>query len=472
MLKNMKISLQLLLLNIVGIIAIIIIIGSGYSALNSISHNVETIHKDTKILKEQTVTLSNIIQKIKLDISLTKMEAFESIVSKKIVSKNNAYLKSLNNTKKDLLALKSFLNKYKKSNKKLHNIHYKLNKNFKTYYLILETLQEEIDEDYAYGIEILNDEVKPIEKMLFKSIDNLLNKTTKKFHDKFEEMETQVINTNKLVTSSTTTNIIVGILAIILFLVLATLISKNIQSSIEIFKTELLGFFRYLNQDTTEINMLEESNTEIGEMSKVVNVNISKIKKGMDDDRALIEDAQIVISRVKHGWYSQYIEKSTSNESLNGFKNSVNEMIKSIKNHFLEMNVVLEEYAKNDYVKELELQGIEKGGVFEILISDINLLRNAITNILIQNKSNGLTLQDSSDTLLNNVQSLSTATNQAAASLEETAGALEEITSNILNNTQNVVKMASYGNMVKTSVSKGQDLANQTTMAMDKKILK
>jgi len=87
--------------------------------------------------------------------------------------------------------------------------------------------------------------------------------------------------------------------------------------------------------------------------------------------------------------------------------------------------------------------------------------------MLIESKQNGLTLQNSSNTLLDNVSNLSSASNQAAASLEETATALEEITSNIANNTQNVIQMASYGNEVKNSISKGQKLATHTTTAMD-----
>ena len=37
------------------------------------------------------------------------------------------------------------------------------------------------------------------------------------------------------------------------------------------------------------------------------------------------------------------IEKSTSNQSLNNFKNSVNEMITATKDHFVDMNIILEQ---------------------------------------------------------------------------------------------------------------------------------
>ncbi len=68
--------------------------------------------------------------------------------------------------------------------------------------------------------------------------------------------------------------------------------------------------------------------------------------------------------------------------------------------------------------------------------------------MLVENKKNGLTLQHSANDLLCNVETLSSASNQAAASLEETAAALEEITSNISSNTQNVIKMSGFANQL------------------------
>jgi methyl-accepting chemotaxis protein len=467
MFKNMKISKQLLVLNFVGIVAIAILLISGYRSFGNIGNNVNILSKNIKLIEEQTLALNNIVQKIKLYISLTKMEAFESIVSEKTVSKNSYYLKALSNTKKELANLKTFLNKYKKSNKKLHKLHESLSTNFKTYYLILETLQEEFEEDKEYGIEILYDEVKPIEKELFDTIDKLLAKTTKKFQKKFKEIEEQIADANSLASSSTTNNLIVGIFSIILFLALGIIIAKTIAVSIDEFKGKLLEFFKYLNKETSTVQTLKESQTEIGEMAKAVNKNIAIIKKGIEDDANLIADAQKIINRVKHGWYSQKIEKSTSNQSLENFKNSVNEMIGATKEHFVNINKVLEQYAQNDYRAELVLQGIEKGGVFELLIKDINKLRDTITTVLVQNKSNGLTLQNSSNILLDNVSTLSSASNQAAASLEETAAALEEVTSNITSNTENVVKMAGYAESLTTSSNNGKTLAEQTVLAMD-----
>jgi len=254
------------------------------------------------------------------------------------------------------------------------------------------------------------------------------------------------------------------LLSIFIMVFVANLIIKDVKK----LENGLLSFFSFLNKKTNKIEVIDlDSQDELGNMAKEINNNIATIEHTINDDKHLIEEAQKVIAQVKQGVYSKQIESSTSNEMLNSFKDQVNSMIIETKKHFDTIKVILEQYSSLNYINELKLEGIDKNGEFEYLKNDINILRNTINKMLVENKTNGLTLQNSSDVLLDNVQSLSSASNQAAASLEETAAALEQITGNIANNTNNVVAMASHGNQVKASVNSGQELANQTTKAMD-----
>ena len=259
------------------------------------------------------------------------------------------------------------------------------------------------------------------------------------------------------------------IILILIIVYLTILIIKDITSSLADFKNGLLLFFDYLNKKTSNVSLLkDDSEDEFGEMAAFVNTNIKQIEKTLIQDIALIEEAKVVMSRVNNGWYSQIIEKSTSNDSLEEFKNNVNNMIKSTRDRFSEVDLILEHYSNHNYLPELNMKADdEKGGVFERLVVGINTLQNSITQMLIENKSNGLTLEKSSNILLENVDILNISSNEAAASLEETAAAIEEITSNIRNNTENISKMATYSNSVTKSASEGGNLATKTTQAMD-----
>jgi methyl-accepting chemotaxis protein len=265
------------------------------------------------------------------------------------------------------------------------------------------------------------------------------------------------------------TEVVIFGIALILFLgLIFKFLSDRIVKSVSALQTGLISFFKYLNREQKDTELLDDSaDDEIGNMAKVINQNINTLKKEINQDNALIEEAKNVIGRVKHGWYSELIQTSTSNTSLNEFKNNVNEMIIETKKHFSDINLILEQYAHLDYRNSLKIDGIEKGGVFELLLIDINKLRDAITEMLVENKSSGLTLQNSSKKLLENVNHLNTNSNQAAAALEETAAAIEQLTGNISSTTTNIIQMANHASEVTKSVEVGQNLANKTTQAMD-----
>ncbi|MDD2886463.1 MAG: methyl-accepting chemotaxis protein [Aliarcobacter sp.] len=269
--------------------------------------------------------------------------------------------------------------------------------------------------------------------------------------------------------SLNTTLVALAIIAIIIFILFSLFISSIVVKSLSDFKEGLISFFDYLNRKTTSVILLEDkTKDEFGEMAIFVNENIKQIEKTLNQDVALIEEAKVVMTRVNNGWYGQFIEKSTANASLEEFKNNVNKMIESTRNRFAEVDELLEKYAKLNYIETLTMHpNDEHGGVFERLVVGINTLQNSITQMLVENKTNGLTLDESSNILLVNVDKLNQSSNEAAASLEETAAAIEEITSNIRNNTENITKMAMLSNEVTASASQGEKLANQTTVSMD-----
>ena len=258
------------------------------------------------------------------------------------------------------------------------------------------------------------------------------------------------------------------IIGLIIFILISIVISVN-KFVISPLKN-LNGGIKQLisnNSGDTSMRVEKKSNDELGDVADNFNKYLQTIEDGINEDQKFIDDTQSVMSRVQNGWFSQHIVANTSNPALIQLKSTVNTALTNLKNNFIKLNQLLEEYTNQNYTNQLKLDNVEKDGVFDTLITDVNILQKAITTMLIENKQNGLTLQSSSDVLLSNVDSLNTASNEAAASLEETAAALEQITSNIANNTDTVVKMASYGNDVKSSVSSGQSLANKTTLAMD-----
>ena len=223
----------------------------------------------------------------------------------------------------------------------------------------------------------------------------------------------------------------------------------------------------YLKDD---INSLPDFNFECTGTQKDIKNKLDSICKILnqrnDEELQIYGELMLVAEKVQAGNFNDKIHHTnTSNSKLNYIANTINLLVDNLKNSIGQILVRLDEFSHYDYMKKLDEDLVEND--FKVLFSDINNLRQTITNMLVENKTNGLELDESSDILLENVDKLNISSNAAAASLEETAAALEEITSNIKINTENIAKMATFSANVTSSSSKGENLASDTTVAMD-----
>ena len=259
---------------------------------------------------------------------------------------------------------------------------------------------------------------------------------------------------------------IILIVATILFIIISVLVANNIINSLNSFKDGLLGFFAYLNREDSNTTLLDESNKdEFGQMAKVVNVNILKTKLGIEEDRKLIDETISVLGEFEQGDLSQRLNTKVSNPALMQLSTVINGMGDILEKNIENILDVLEKYSSYNYLNKVSTNGLKEQLL--ALANGVNSLGDSVTSMLKENKSNGLTLEQSSNVLLLNVDKLNLSSNEAAASLEETAAALEEITSNIRNNTESIAKMSMLSNGVTKAVNEGQAMANQTTTAMD-----
>ena len=262
--------------------------------------------------------------------------------------------------------------------------------------------------------------------------------------------------------------LILSIIGFTFIAIYSFVIINNITTSLQKVQNGISLFFDFLNRKITNSQKIElNTNDEFGKMAKDINQNIALIEDSVKEDNEFIRDSQSVMARVEKGWLSQNIVANSKNPNLLQLKENVNNALAQLKERFVEINSILDEYVKLDYRRELKIDNIEQNGVFDKLLDNVKHLRATTTKMLVENKSNGLALDESSDILLDNVDKLNKNSTDAAAALEETAAALEEVTSNISANTQTVVEMSKFAEQVTISANEGQALANETTKSMD-----
>ena len=259
---------------------------------------------------------------------------------------------------------------------------------------------------------------------------------------------------------------VLALVSIVIFLMISIFISNIIVNSLNSFKEGLLTFFSYLNRESDNVKILEAtSKDEFGEMSKVLNENIVKTKKGIEEDRRLIDETILVLGEFEQGDLSQRLHIEVSNPALTQLKNVLNNMAVNLELNINNVLNILEEYSNYKYINKISTKNLKEH--LSRLSNGVNGLGDSITKMLKDNKSNGLTLDKSSNLLLINVDKLNISSNEAASSLEETAAAIEEITSNIRNNTESIAKMANFSEKVTNSAILGEKLANETNVSMD-----
>ncbi|MBI3874109.1 MAG: chemotaxis protein [Arcobacter sp.] len=231
---------------------------------------------------------------------------------------------------------------------------------------------------------------------------------------------------------------------------------------------EMLGTIQsYLNN---EINSFPTFDFQCSGFQKEVKEKLNsiceQINQKADNELLIYGEIMLTMAKMENGDFTDRIHHTnTPNIRLNYIGKSINKMqIKNMNSNTALVNI-LQKYAKQNYIDSLSTDNLQND--FKLLAEGINTLRDVITIMLIENKSNGLTLDRSSDILLVNVDILKKNSTEAASALEETAAALEEITSNIASNTQNVVRMSKFANELTVSANNGQKLATDTTEAMD-----
>ncbi|MDX4063270.1 Cache 3/Cache 2 fusion domain-containing protein [Aliarcobacter skirrowii] len=267
---------------------------------------------------------------------------------------------------------------------------------------------------------------------------------------------------NKLMYLIITLSIITLIVISISIFITLTISLKSLKR----IKDGLLSFFRYLNKESNSIEKIAiDSEDEFGIMAKQINENIEKAKKATDEDRKLIDETVAVLSEFEHGDLCQRINIEVSNPALMELKNVLNRMANNLESNIENVLNVLEQYSNYNYLNKISTKNLKEHLLK--LANGVNTLGDSITQMLIENKSIGLKLDESSNILLKNVDKLNISSNEAAASLEQTSASLEQITSNIRSNSQNVSKMTQLSQKLLNSSIEGEKLANQTTASME-----
>ncbi len=222
----------------------------------------------------------------------------------------------------------------------------------------------------------------------------------------------------------------------------------------------------YLNNQITILNLDNFTSKTDPRIEKKLQTIYELINKKNNEELLIYGEIMLVSEKLAKGNFNDKIHHiNTSNLKLNYVAKTINALVDNLKSNFEQILTTLNTYSNQNYIDRIVTNTLS--GYFESLAKGVNNLGDSITDMLLENKINGLTLDESSNIHLENVDKLNASSNEAAVSLEETAATLEEVTSNIRHTTENIAKMARFSYDVTHSAQEGEKLANQTTLAME-----
>ncbi|MDD2697744.1 MAG: methyl-accepting chemotaxis protein [Arcobacteraceae bacterium] len=362
----------------------------------------------------------------------------------------------------------------------LEYVYLMIKKDTKIYTAISSATQEEIEKkeydtfmtEYDASEEIINGFI-PNHEFLEETVDKyghfyslIVSKQSKNGQIYLLGADIEASYINSALNSILLKTIAITIIILVIAILFAYFVSNTIGNKINSTQKGILGFFDFISRKTTIVKHLEiKEMDEFGVMAKVINENIDNIQIGLKADSNAVSQVVAIANQIKSGKLDGIIDANPHNPQLIELSSVLNDMLKTLNLNINSVLNTLHSYSAYDFTKTTDKNNLE--GSLGALIENVNKLGQEITNMLIQNMNNGITLEDSSKQLLSNVTNLNKSSNQAAASLEETAAALEQITSNIRSNTENITKMSTLSNNVTKSTHEGEKLATQTTLAMD-----
>jgi len=282
-------------------------------------------------------------------------------------------------------------------------------------------------------------------------------------------LDTKINNTQLTIseTISTQSNfIVISIFLIVLVgIIIATIVSKNIVDSLEHFQTSLLSFFNFINKKTQDVELVViKSKDEFGQMGLLLNEHIEETKKSIVQNRLFVDELVKVVNEVNEGHLNQRISVEIDDEILSTFKTNFNKMLGSLDNSIQVVLDFFEEFKKKQFTKQCD---IEYSGHIKDLLQGVNSLGQEFSNMLGQNLQNGFTLESNLEVLSHQINNLTQASNTQATAIEKTVVSVQDITENIRSNRQNTIKMEGFAKKVKESAIDGEKLANRTVASMD-----
>ncbi|OUT14363.1 chemotaxis protein, partial [Campylobacter concisus] len=257
------------------------------------------------------------------------------------------------------------------------------------------------------------------------------------------------------------------ILAVLFIVILSAFVYFLLKKSLNPIKTiqsKLDDLFKFVTYEAKAPSKLEvRSNDEFGEMSKAINENIDKVVAGIKKDSTMIDELNKVANLMIKGNLGAKIGSTPNNPSLNELKELLNKFFTSISANLKGITNVLSSYTKNDFTAKVEIND-ELEADLKAMILGVSNMGEVICSMLNSNLNDAKMLEEKATTLASAMKELTQGASTQANSLQESAAAVEQMSSSMNAISQKTADVIRQSDEIKNIITIIRDIADQTNL--------
>ena len=257
-------------------------------------------------------------------------------------------------------------------------------------------------------------------------------------------------------------------LALVFILGLSTFVFLLLKKSLKPIGTiqeKLIEVFKFVThkQHDTPKKLDVKTKDEFGVMSGVINENIDEVVEGIKRDNTMIKELNTAINIVNKGRLGVSINEEPNNPSLIELKNLLNSFFGSITNNIRSVTAVLNTYAKNDFSQIMEVPAGAEADLKD-MVSGVSKMGEVVRKMLANNLEDAKILEEKAHTLSTAMKELANGANYQSGSLQESAAAVEEMSSSMNAISQKASDVTRQSEEIKNIITIIRDIADQTNL--------
>ena len=258
--------------------------------------------------------------------------------------------------------------------------------------------------------------------------------------------------------------LILAVLFIVILSAFVYFLLKKSLNPIKIIQSKLDDVFKFVTYEAKAPSKLEvRSNDEFGEMSKAINENIDKVVAGIKKDSTMIDELNKVANLMIKGNLGAKIGSTPNNPSLNELKELLNKFFTSISANLKGITNVLSSYTKNDFTAKVEINE-ELEADLKAMILGVSNMGEVICTMLNSNLNDAKMLEEKATTLALAMKELTQGASTQASSLQESAAAVEQMSSSMNAISQKTADVIRQSDEIKNIITIIRDIADQTNL--------